>query len=99
MLRISLFRCLLCTISHAVFALNEEARRNLCALFPPELAADIKPTSCQKESWEEDLLDQQLYLDAEAGGTILAGWDGESRGEAFTRLCAIVLAKAEDPGL
>ena len=87
------------TLSHAVFALNEEARRNLCALFPPELAADIKPPSCQKESWEEDLLDQQLYLDAEAGGTILAGWDGESRGEAFTRLCAIVLAKAEDPGL
>ena len=48
------------TLSHAVFALNEDARRNLCALFPPELAADIKPTSCQKESWEEDLLDQQL---------------------------------------
>ena len=29
------------TLSHAVFALNEKARRNLCALFPPELAADI----------------------------------------------------------
>ena len=87
------------TLSHAVFALNEKARRNLCALFPPELAADIKPPSCQKESWEEDMLDQQLYLDAESDGAILAGWDGEGRGEAFTRLCVVVLAKADDPGL
>ena len=65
------------TLSHAVFALNEKARRNLCALFPSELAADIKPPSCQKEIWEEDMLDQHLYLDAESDGTILAGWDGE----------------------
>ncbi|MGB0606598.1 MAG: FliG C-terminal domain-containing protein, partial [Candidatus Latescibacterota bacterium] len=45
------------------------------------------------------MLDQQLYLDAESDGTILAGWDGEGRGEAFTRLCVIVLAKADDPGI
>ena len=81
-----------------VFALNEEARRNLCALFLPELAADIKPPSCQKESWEEDLLDQQLYLDAEGvERSSLVGM--EKVGERRLRGYAIVLAKAEDSGL
>lgn len=88
------------TLSHTVFALNEGARKKLCALLPPEVVSNIKPPSTQRASWEEDMPGEltSLYPDSDemVQGETEEGW---GNGEAFIRLCAIVLAKAESPAL
>ena len=88
------------SLSHTVFALNEGMRENLCALLPTEVVSNIKLPSTQRESWEEEMLCQLTYLEADADETVQADSEVEiNKGEAFIRLCAVVLAKADSPAL
>ena len=86
------------TLSHIVFALNEGARKNLCALLPPEVISKIKIPSMERASWEEDMLFQLNYIDSVSDEIVRAELENDiGGGECFTRLCAVVLAKADSP--
>ena len=88
------------TLSHTVFALNEGARKNLCALLPTEVVSNMEPPSTQRASWEEDMLCQLTYLEADADETVQADSEVETyNGKAFISLCVVVLAKADTPAL
>ena len=88
------------TLSHTVFALNEGTRENFYALLPTEVVSKIKPPHTQREIWEEEMLCQLTYLEADADETVQADSEVEiHKGEAFIRLCAVVLAKADSPAL
>ena len=88
------------TLSHTVFALNEGARKKFCALLPTEVVTDIKPSSIQRESWEEDMLGQLTFLDSGSDKIVRAeSEEGKGDGEGIIRLCAVVLAKADSPAI
>ena len=88
------------TLSHTVFALNEGARKKLCALLPTEVVSNIKPPSTQRASWEEDMLCQLTYLETLMRMRRSSGIRSRNiYGEAFIRLCAVVLAKADSPAV
>ena len=86
------------TLSQIVFALNEGARRNLCALLPPKVISNIKLPSVERASWEEDMLVQLNYIDSVSDEIVRAELENDmGGGEGFIRLCAVVLAKAGSP--